>query len=241
MGIYLFNREVLIQALVEDIDDTDSQHDFGRDILPRIVADSSKKVYGSRFHGYWRDVGTIEAYFEANMDLLEDVPELNLYDPDSEVRTRIMANPPVKVGRRAQISRSLLSVGAIVNGEVDHSVLSPGVYVEEGAIVRDSIIFDGVHIKSGAIVEKAVLDKEVTIGTDCHVGFGDDWTVNQERPDIVNSGVAIVGKRAELLPGVKLGRNCVIGPGVVAAGIDGDYIPSGQTIRAEQHTTSFSV
>ncbi len=241
MGIYLFNRDVLIQALVEDADDDSSQHDFGGDILPRIVANSTKKVYGSRFDGYWRDVGTIESYFEANMDLLEDVPDLNLYDPDTEIRTRIVANPPVKVGPNAKISRSLLSVGAIVNGHVEHSMLSPGVYVEEGATVRDSIIFDGAHIKSGAVVEKAVLDKEVTVGEDCHVGFGNDWTVNQERPEIVNSGVTIIGKRAELLRSVKLGRNCVIGPGVVASGIDGDYIPSGTTIRAEQHTTTFSV
>ena len=241
MGIYLFSRDVLIQALVEDADDDASQHDFGGDILPRIVADDSKRVYGSRFHGYWRDVGTVESYFQANMDLLEDVPDLNLYDPDSEIRTRIMANPPVKIGPRAKISRSLLSVGAIVNGEVHHSMLSPGVYIEEGATVRDSIIFDGAHIKSGAVVEQAVLDKEVTVGEDCHLGFGDDWTVNQERPEIVNSGVTIVGKRAELLRGVKVGRNCVIGPGVIAAGIDGDYIPSGTTIRAEQRTTTFSV
>ena len=241
MGIYLFSRDVLIQALVEDAEDDASQHDFGGDILPRIVADDSKRVYGSRFQGYWRDVGTVESYFQANMDLLEDVPDLNLYDPDGEIRTRIMANPPVKVGPRAKISRSLLSVGAIVNGEVEHSMLSPGVYIEEGATVRDSIIFDGAHIKSGAVVEQAVLDKEVTVGKDSHVGFGSDWTVNQERPEIVNSGVTIVGKRAELLRGVKVGRNCVIGPGVVAAGIDGDYIPSGTTIRAEQRTTTFSV
>lgn len=241
MGIYLFRRDVLMQALVDDANDESSKHDFGGDILPRIVADRSKKVYGQRFHGYWRDVGTVEAYFQANMDLLEDVPELNLYDPDSEVRTRMTPNPPVKVGQHAQISRSLLSVGAIVNGQVEHSVLSPGVYVEEGAVIRDSIIFDDSHIKAGAIIERSILDKEVTVGKDCYIGYGDDWTVNQERPDIVNGGFTIVGKRAELLPGVKLGRNCVIGPGVIATGMDGDYIPSGRTIRVEEHTTTFSV
>ncbi len=241
MGIYLFKRDVLMQALVDDANDESSKHDFGGDILPRIVADRSRSVYGQRFHGYWRDVGTVEAYFQSNMDLLEDVPELNLYDPDSEVRTRMTPNPPVKVGQHAQISRSLLSVGSIVNGQVEHSVLSPGVYVEEGAVIRDSIIFDDSHIKAGAVIERSILDKEVTVGKDCYIGYGDDWTVNQERPDIVNDGFAIVGKRAELLPGVKVGRNCVIGPGVVATGIEGDYIPSGRTIRVEEHTTTFSV
>jgi len=241
MGIYLFKRDVLIRALVEDERDDSSEHDFGRDILPRLVADPGMRVFGSRFHGYWRDVGTIESYFDANMDLLGDVPELNLYDPEAEIRTRITASPPVKVGPHAQSSRSLLSVGTIINGHVEHSVISPGVYVEEGATVRDSIIFDDTHIKAGAVVEKSIIDKEVTVGKDCYVGYGDDWTVNQERPDIVNSGVAIIGKRAEILPGVKIGRNCVIGPGVVVDGERDHYVPSGRTIRAEQRTTSFSV
>lgn len=241
MGIYLFKRDVLIRALVEDAEDDNSQHDFGRDILPKLVADSNMRVFGCRYHGYWRDVGTVESYFNANMDLLDDVPELNLYDAETEIKTRVTGNPPVKVGRQAQVTRSLLSVGAIANGTVDHSVLSPGVYIEEGATVRDSIIFDDCHIKSGAVVEKSILDKEVTVGRDCYVGYGDDWTVNQERPDIVNSGVAIIGKRAELLTGVKIGRNCVIGPGVVVGKEDGEYIPSGKTIRASHGATTFSV
>ncbi|MEX0786866.1 MAG: glucose-1-phosphate adenylyltransferase, partial [Dehalococcoidia bacterium] len=149
--------------------------------------------------------------------------------------------PPVKVGPRAQISRSILSVGSIVNGRVEHSILSPGVFIEEGAVVRDSILFDDTRVQAGAVVEHAVLDKQVSVGRDCRVGYGDDWTVNRERPDIVNSGVAIVGKRAELLPGVRIGRNCVIGPGVVAAGIEDHDVPSGTTIRAQQRATSFSV
>ena len=120
-------------------------------------------------------------------------------------------------------------------------MLSPGVYVEEGAVIRDSIIFDDSHIKAGAIIERSILDKEVTVGKDCYIGYGDDWTVNQERPDIVNGGFTIVGKRAELLPGAKLGRNCVIGPGVTVAGTNGDYVPSGRTIRVEERTTTFSV
>lgn len=241
MGIYLFKRDVLVRALVDDAEDDTSRHDFGRDILPRLVNDESMRVYGWRYYGYWRDVGTVASYVQANMDLLDDVPEMNLYDPETEIKTHALANPPVKIGQRAQISRTLLSVGSVVNGQVEHSVLSPGVYIEEGATVKDSIIFDDTHVKAGAVIDQSIIDKEVTVGKDCHVGYGDDWAVNRERPDILNSGVAIVGKRAELLPGVKLGRNCVIGPGVIAAGIEGDYIPSGTTIRAEQRSTAFSV
>lgn len=241
MGIYVFDTPVLTQALIDDAEDDDSQHDFGRNILPELVAEPSWKVYAYRFQGYWRDVGTIESYYQANMDLLEDIPELNLYDPDTRIRTRVTGYPPAKLGRSAIFRQSLIDLGCIINGHVDHSVLSPGVYVEEGAVVRDSIIFDDTHIEAGAVIERSIIDKEVRIGKGCHVGYGDDWSPNLERPDIVNCGISIIGKRAELLPGVHVGRNCVIGPGVIAAGIEGDLIPSGTTLRSPQRATSFTV
>jgi glucose-1-phosphate adenylyltransferase len=141
--------------------------------------------------------------------------------------------PPAKIGRRAYTSRSLLDLGCIINGHVEHSVLSPGVYVEEGAVVRDSIIFDDCYIEAGAIVEKSIVDKETRIGKNAYVGYGDDWAPNQERPDIVNCGISIIGKRASVQPWTRVGRNVVVGPNVVAEGIkDGSTIPSGTTIRA---------
>jgi glucose-1-phosphate adenylyltransferase len=241
MGIYLFNKDALIEALMADADNDESDHDFGRDLLPAVVSDPHKRVYGYRFDGYWRDVGTIESYFDGNMDLLADLPGLDLYDPEFEIRTSPSARPPVKIGGRAEIARSLLTVGDVINGHVERSVLSPGVYIEEGAVVRDSILFDDVHVQAGAVIERAIIDKEVRVGPAALVGFGDDWTANRERPDIVSCGVAIVGKRAELLPGVRIGRNCVIGPGVVTAGIENHDVPSGTTIRAQQRTGAFSV
>jgi glucose-1-phosphate adenylyltransferase len=235
MGIYVFNRQTLIDALVADARREDSAHDFGRDIIPQMVGAAGRSVYGFRFRGYWRDVGTIESYYQGNMDLLEDIPELNLYDPETRVRTRVTGYPPAKVGWRAYIQRSLLDLGCIINGHVEHSVLSPGVYVEEGAVVRDSIIFDDCHIESGAIIERAIIDKNVNVGKNAYVGYGDDWAPNHERPDIVNTGITIVGKRAEVSPYVRIGRNCVIGPNVKAEANAADgYIPSGTTIRGEQ-------
>ena len=241
MGIYLFSKSVLVQALVEDTQRTDSSHDFGHDILPALVANSERKVYAYRFSGYWRDVGTIESYFQANMDLLIDVPELNLYDPDTLIKTPVHGEPPVKVGKNAAIVRSLLSEGAIVNGHVEHSILSPGAYVEEGAIVRDAILFHGSRVEAGAVVERSILDKEVHVGKGAHVGYGDDWSPNSERPDIVNSGITILGKRASIPAGVLVGRNCVIGPDVTATPEEGNTIPSGTTIRRPQRIPSFSV
>ncbi|MHB8375370.1 MAG: glucose-1-phosphate adenylyltransferase [Dehalococcoidia bacterium] len=240
MGIYVFNREVLIQQLVED-SRHDTTHDFGRDIVPAMVEDPASRVYGFRFDGYWRDVGTIESYFESNMDLLEDLPALNLYDPDTRIRTGITGDPPAKIGRRAYLSRSLVELGCIINGHVEHSVLSPGVYVEEGAVVRDSIIFDNCHIEQGAIVERSILDKEVRVGKNAYVGYGDDWSPNDERPDIVNCGITIIGKRARLPAYMRIGRNCVIGPNVVPGPTEEGYIKSGTTLRATERHFPYAV
>ncbi len=220
MGIYVFNRQTLIEQLVAD-SRRDSTHDFGRDIIPAMVEDPEARAFGYAFNGYWRDVGTIESYYEGNMDLLEDLPALNMYDPDTRIRSRVTGFPPAKVGRRAYLSRSLLDLGCIINGHVEHSVLSPGVYVEEGAVVRDSIIFDDCRIESGAIVERSIIDKDVLVGKNAYVGYGDDWSPNHERPDIVNCGITIIGKRAKLPPYVRIGRNCVIGPERHSGGGDG--------------------
>ena len=239
MGIYVFNREVLVEQLVADAQRLDSGHDFGRDIVPGLV--DRLNLFGYRFEGYWRDVGTIEAYFQANMDLLEDLPDLNLYDPDSLIRTASSGLPPAKLGPRAHISRCVLSVGCIVNGHVEHSVLSPGAYVEEGAVVKDAIIFDSCFIESGAVVEYSILDKEVQVGKNVHVGFGDDYVPNRERPEIVSCGITIIGKRARLPAGLRLGRNCVVGPGVVVSAPEDNYLPSGSTLRAPPAHSAFAI
>lgn len=241
MGIYLFTKEILMEALVETAGTVGGENDFGRNVLPLLVSDAATQVYGYRFTDYWRDVGTIESYFQSNMDLLQDEPGLNLYEPDNEIRSHIVSRPPVKIGPSAEISRSLLSNGSVINGRVEHSVLSPGVFVEEGAVVRDSIIFDDTRISSGAVVDRSIIDKAVQIGRDCHVGYGDDYTENKDRPDVVSGGFTIVGKRAELLPGTLVGRNCVIGPSVVASGDEQHRIASGSTLRTEHVSGVFTV
>ncbi|MEX1252892.1 MAG: glucose-1-phosphate adenylyltransferase [Dehalococcoidia bacterium] len=241
MGIYLFNKDVLVQSLISDANRGGSGHDFGGNVIPPLVADGGHKVFGYRYQGYWRDVGTIESYFEANMELLGDLPELDMYEPEMRVRSGITGYPPAKIGRHAEISRALIDLGCIINGHVEHSVISPGVFIEEGAIVRDSIIFDDTHIEAGAVVERSIIDKEVRVGARCRVGYGDDWTANRERPDIVNSGATIVGKRAEVPPDLRIGRNCVIGPRVVVSVPEDNYLPSGSTLRAPQLMAPFSV
>ena len=229
-GIYLFNAEFLMRCLIEDAA-KDSSHDFGRDILPGAIAQG--RVYGYELQGYWRDVGTIDAYWQANMDLLADEPEVDLYNPDTALRTRHTNLPSASIGPQAHVAGSLVSAGDIVNGRVEHSVISPAVYIEEGAVVRDSVIFDGCRIDRGAIVERAILDKEVHVARGCRVGSGTDMTPNHDRPDILSSGISIVGKRASLPAGLEIGRNCIIGPRVAADDFDSLQLASGLTVRRQ--------
>ncbi len=227
MGIYVFNKSVLIEVLEENAE-RKGGHDFGQDILPQII--NTHKVYGYRFRGYWRDVGTIDSYWQANMDLIVDLPDLNLYNPETEVRTVFQNMPPAKFGPKAQVFRSLVVNGAIINGEVRNSVIFPGVFVEEGAQVKDSIIFNDTTIGKGTIVDRCIIDKQVWVGGGCHIGYGDDMTPNQEEPECLNSGITLVGKGVKIPNGVKIGRNCKIGYWVDRNDFTTTTIPSGSSI-----------
>ena len=168
-------------------------------------------VYAYPFSGYWQDVGTIQSYWEAHMELLSDQPAFDLYDPSWVIHTRSEERPPAHVRSAAQITSSLISHGCIIKGIVERSVLSPGVIVEEGAIVRNSIVlFDSV-IGAGSVIDRAILDKEVVVGKNCQIGYGDDMTPNKLEPTRLDTGITLVGKRAHLPDNLKVGRNCKIG------------------------------
>jgi glucose-1-phosphate adenylyltransferase len=227
MGIYVFNKDILFDVL-EDAHNR-GLYDFGSQVIPDAI--TRYQVYGYRYQGYWRDVGTIESYWQANMDLIVDLPQFNLYDPETEVRTLSVDMPPVKLGPRAQVSRSLISNGCIINGSVSNSVLSPHVYVEEGAHVMDSIIFHDTVIAQGAVVHRSIIDKECYIGPGCWVGCGEDYTPNKDEPDYLNCGITVIGKGARLPPGLRVGRNCKIDPGVKESDFPALSIPSGSSIE----------
>lgn len=229
MGIYVFQKDILIERLTEDARRRTS-HDFGRDIVPSMLGHGDR-VYGYRFSGYWRDVGTVSSYWEANMDLLVDLPEFNLYDPEIPVRTKTIERPPAKIGPLAHINRSLICDGCIVNGVVEHSILSPGVYVEQGGVVLDSIVFDDCFVARDAVVRLSILDKEVRVSEGCQVGFGDDYTPNREEPEILNSGITLVGKRTRLPAGLKIGHNCKIGSNLSEGDFPSPIISSGESLE----------
>jgi glucose-1-phosphate adenylyltransferase len=230
MGIYVFDKNVLIDCL-EEHGQTKGGYDFGHDILPEIIG--KHKVYGYRFRGYWRDVGTVESYWQANMDLIADLPDLNLYDTAAEIRTVQRDKPPAKLGPNAQISRSLVSNGAIINGRVEKSVISPSVFIEDGAVVTDSVIFDDTTVGRGAIVDRSIVDKQVWVSPGCYVGYGDDLAPNKEEPENLNAGITIVGKGARIPGDVKIGRNCKIGCWVEGADFPSKVIPSGESVASK--------
>lgn len=204
MGIYIFRKSTLVDLL-----QAHDYVDFGKDVLPGMLA-GHYAVMAYTFPGYWADVGTVQAYWEANMSLLAENPALDLYDRDWVVHTRSEERAPAKIGAKAQVNGNLLSNGCRVDGVVERSVLSPGVYVAEGATVRDSVILSNTTIAPGAVVDRCIVDKDVRVGAGVLLGDGDDNTPNQSKPQEINTGITLVGKGSVIPDGLVIGRNVVI-------------------------------
>ena len=235
MGIYVFNRDTLTRVLIEDARSDEngnppSQHDFGRNIIPAMLA-RDERVYAYPFTGYWQDVGTVQAYWETHMDLLTDRPAFDLYDPSWIIHTRSEERPPAHIYNGAHVESSLISHGCIIKGRVERSVLSPGVVVAENAVVRDSILLFDTHIGAGSVIDRAIMDKEVIVGKNCQIGYGDDMTPNKLEPTRLNSGITLIGKRTHLPDNLKVGRNCKIGTDLRPEDFPSDTLASGQTIE----------
>lgn len=223
MGIYIFNFDVLKEVLADD-----KLNDFGRDVLPKIIQELNIQAYP--FEGYWVDVGTLQAYWEANMALLAETPALDLYDPQWVIHTRSEERPPVWIGPEAWVGGNLLSNGCIIEGVVERSVLSPGVRVAAGAVVRDSVIMNDTVIGSHARIERTIIDKEVYIGEGAEIGYGVDNVPNRQYPERLNTGLTAIGKGSHLPGGIKIGHNVIINPGISEDRFQTDYIASGETI-----------
>ncbi len=206
MGIYVFRKDVLIEVLQGS-----DFVDFGKHVMPAMVA-QKRHVRAYAFPGYWADVGTVQAYWEANMSLLAEDPALNLYDPDWIIHTRSQERAPAKIGANAQVANSLLSNGCQVEGIAERSVLSPGVYLAEGAVVRDSVILYDTVIHAGAVVDQCIVDKNVVIGAGARVGDGNTNTPNVKMPEVLNTGLTLIGEGTEIPEGLVLGRNVVVHP-----------------------------
>jgi glucose-1-phosphate adenylyltransferase len=205
MGVYVFSMQRLMDLLHGDHDDDASSHDFGKDIIPSIVG--SKRVVAYRFGGssgrvtadrYWRDVGTLDAYYEANMDLLQPLPKMDLYQDDWAIRTYEGQHPPARSvpggsGREAEIVNCILASGTlIVGGAVRHTILFPNVRVEEGAIVENSLLFQGVTVGEGARLQRCIIDKHVSIPAGEKIGF--DRVRDAQRFTLSDCGIVVIPK-----------------------------------------------
>lgn len=226
MGIYVFRRDVLIEWLTGP---GKGQHDFGRDVFPTLVKE--RHVHAYAFHGFWDDVGNIQSYWEANMALLAESPALNLHDPEWIIHTRSEERPAALIGAEARVDGNLLCDGCMVDGNVSHSVISPGVYVAPGAIVRDSIIMNDAVIGENAVLDRVICDKQVVIGAGAQIGGGTDNTPNARAPHRLNTGVTLIGKRTRLPARIVIGRNVEIAPDQPERAFPpGGRVPSGASV-----------
>ena len=176
MGIYIFNWKLLRKILLADMKNPDSHHDFGKDVIPCLLNDN-KTLAAYKFKGYWKDVGTIDSLWEANMDLIDSRNELNLNDPTWKIYTEDTPALPQYIGPNAKINKAFITQGCVVEGEVSHSVLFTGCTVGEGAKIIDSVLMPGVEVAAGAVVQRALVADNVKIGKDAVVGSADSENI----------------------------------------------------------------
>lgn len=182
MGIYVFSAEKLYKYLEQDAKDKSSSNDFGKDVLPKMLA-GGEKMCAFEFSGYWKDVGTINSLFDANMDLLGDKPQFDFAKVEWKIHSRNPIAPPHYIGKTGKVNNSIIALGCEIQGQISDSVLSYNVKVGKGAIIKNSIIFSNVEIGEGAVIDHAIIDEEVVIGKNAKVG-----------ENVEDNKIAVVGR-----------------------------------------------
>jgi glucose-1-phosphate adenylyltransferase len=226
MGVYLFNREVLDRLLWQDHQNSLSSHDFGKDILPLMIQ-QGMKVHSFPFSGYWVDVGTVESYWQAHMDLLGDHPSINLNDRSWIIHTRTEERPPARISGGAKVIDSMITDGCELSAGsiVDHSILSPGVRVEPGAIIRNSVILTDAIIHSGAVIENSIIDKHVEIFENARIGS----------PFLEGDmHIAMVGKNSQIPAGLVVESGAVIATDLIPTDYPSSIIRSGDYLQTKR-------
>ena len=206
MGIYIFNWKVLKEALLTLADVPGC--DFGKHVIP-YCHEKGDRIFAYEFNGYWKDVGTLGSYWEANMELIDIIPEFNLYEEYWKIYTKTDRIPPQYISADAKVNKSIIGEGTEIYGEVTNSVIAEGVTIEAGAVVRDSIIMQDTVIRAGAIVEKAIVAENVTIGANAHLGVG-EYAESKYDPKVYQFDLVTVGENSVIPEGVKIGKNTAI-------------------------------
>ncbi len=207
MGIYIFSWPVLRKALIEDnVEHHDS--DFGKHIIPKLL-EQNKRLVTYIFDDYWRDVGTIESYWQANMELIKTVPEFNLYDRGWNIYTNAEKQEPHYVSGDADVKSSLIADCCEIHGSVHGSVIGENVTIKKGALVKDSIIMDNTVIGENCSLVRTIISENCIINDNVSIGFGENIP-NVNRPQIYNTGITVLGEHTEVPPNISIGQNCVI-------------------------------
>ena len=224
MGVYVFNTDVLDRALWEDRTNPNSSHDFGKDIIPQIIA-RKQKVYAYPYSGYWVDVGTFQTYWQAHMDLLAEPPPLDLTARDWVIHTRTEERPPMRISAGAIVEDSMICNGAIIEAgaHIRHSVLSPGVVVRSGATISHSVVLTDAMIGSGACLARAIVDKCVVVKEKALIGATDE-----------GADLTVIGKNSEIPEGMVVEPGATISTDVVASDYIGPVVKSGETLQTKR-------
>lgn len=226
MGIYIFSWPVLRDALVALSEQEGC--DFGKHVIP-YCWERGKNLAAYEFNGYWKDVGTLGSYWEANMELIDIIPEFNLYEEFWKIYTKNDIIPPQYISGDAKVFRCLISDGTEVYGEVTNSIIGSGVTIEAGAVVRDSIIMQNTVIKAGAILDRAIVAENCVIGEKSVIGWGDE-APNRVRPDIYSFSLAVIGEETVIPGGVRIGRNTAVTGVTVPEDYPDGILASGETL-----------
>lgn len=207
MGIYIFTWKALRQALIEDHEKHEDS-DFGKHIIPTMIERESE-VFAYRFRDYWKDIGTIDAYWQANMELTHMLPEFNLYDEFWKIYTNMDHQPPQFISETAIVERALLSEGCEIAGKVYNSVIGPRVIIEEDATVTNSIIMQDTVIKKGAVVERCIISEKCIIGENTYIGQGEN-VPHETKAHIYRNGITAIGAYTTIPDNIVIGKNCEI-------------------------------
>ena len=229
MGLYIFSWKVLKEALIALKEQ--SNCDFGKHILP-YCKDKGQRLFAYEYNGYWKDVGTLGSYWEANMELIDIIPEFNLYEEFWKIYTKGDIIPPQYIAADAVTDRCIIGEGTEIYGEVHNSVIGPNVVISRGAVVEDSIIMRNSTVGENTILNKAIIAEDVTIGDNVTVGFGEE-AENVLKPAVYAFGLATIGENSVIPDNVKIGRNTAISGATTATNYPGGVLASGQVIKVK--------
>lgn len=227
MGIYIFSWPVLRDALIKLKDQPSC--DFGKHIIP-YCHERGDRIFAYEYNGYWKDVGTLGSYWESNMELIDLVPEFNLYEEFWKIYTKSDKIPPQFISSNAVIDKAIIGEESEIYGEVHNSVIGSGVTIDEGAIVRNSIIMNNAVIGERTIVDKSIIAENAVVGNDCVLGIGDDIP-NKLRPDVYSFGLVTIGENSYIPGGVKIGKNTAISGKTDPSEYPNGILESGETIN----------